>query len=237
MESKLLFLTLAIASVGFTVWYYLASSLRLPVRYQIMYDANPPYVNRIFRRRLNGFLIYAVIPIFIISCTNYVGRPSLLDLGISFNWNSEVMIYSLGGVVLSLLIAFFTTPRQTSLEQYPEVRVRFWRANILILSSLWWILFVAASEFFYHGLLLQAFRMNLHEDWISIAAVSGIYALTHYFRLNRLTFFSFIYSVGACLIVIHTGSLWPVIIFHITLTLFIEWLSIMHHREMYVRRT
>ena len=131
MEQNFLILTLATASVGFMIWYALSSSLRLPVRYQIMYDANPPYVNRIFRRRILGAFIYAIIPIFIIRCTKLLGKPTLADLGISFHWNNEVAMYTFGGLILVLLISLLTTKNHTSLEMYPEVRVRFWRPNIL----------------------------------------------------------------------------------------------------------
>lgn len=237
MENALLILTLTTASIGFILWYSVSSSLRLPVRYQIMYDANPPYVNRIFRRRILGVFIYALIPLFIIRCTKWIEKPTLQDINISFAWNNEVALYTAGGVVLAIIISLITTPRHASLEQYPEVRVRFWRPNILIFSALWWILYIAAFEFFYRGLLFQSLRLVIENDVVSIVAATALYCLGHYFKLNRVTIASIIYGAAACYAVLKTGSLWPPVITHITLTLLVEWLSIRHHFEMYARRT
>ena len=230
-------LTLIIASVGFITWYFLSTSLRLAVRYQIMYDANPPYVYRILRRRILGMFIYALIPLFIIYCTRLLGKPSLHNLQISFHWDREVGIYTFAGIVIVTLISLFTTPKHASLEQYPEVRVRFWRPNILWMSALSWIGYTAALEFFYRGLLYQSLRMNLQNEVTAIVACTALYALSHYFRLNRITFTSIIYGAIACYVVLKTGSLIPTMVSHICLSLFVEWLSIRHHKEMFVLRT
>ncbi len=232
----MLILSLSIASVGFILWYTISSSLRLPTRYQIMYDANPPYVNRVLRRRTLGFIIYAGVPLFVMYCTNWVDRPTLADLNIFFHWNSEVAIYSGIGAAAMIIISFFSTKSDTSLEQYPEVRIRFWRPHIVIKSALTWIIYIIAYELFYRGLLLQS--LLLHIDVIpAIAASTGLYALTHYFRRNRLIALSIIWGVAACLIVLKTGSILPVIIIHLALVFSVEWLSIRHHREMYILRT
>jgi hypothetical protein len=237
MEQSLLILTLVIASVGFIIWYSVSSSLRLPVRYQIMYDANPPYVNRIFRRRILGVFIYAIIPAFIIFCTKWIGKPTLAELNISFHWDKEVALYTFAGLVLVLVISLLTTKNHSSLEQYPEVRIRFWRPNILIFSALWWILYIAAYEFFYRGLLLQAFRFAFNNDVLAIAGSTALYCLSHYFKLNRVTTASIFYGAVAAYVVIETGSLIPTIVAHTALSLFTEWLSIMHHKEMFIRKT
>ncbi len=237
MENALLILTLSIASIGFILWYWISSSLRLPVRYQIMYDANPPYVYRILRRRILGLFIYALIPLFIIFCTNWIQRPSFAELNISFHWNKEVAIYTFAGLVTVLFVSMLTTPRHSSLEQFPEVRVRFWRPNILVMSALSWIVYIAAFEFFYRGLLFQSLLFALENDVLAIAACTALYALSHYFKLNRITVTSIIYGALSCWIVLQTGSLIPVMVAHIALTLFVEWLSIRHHREMFVLRT
>lgn len=202
-----------------------------------MYDANPPYVNRIFRRRVLGVFIYALIPLFIIRYTKWIGKPTLADLNISFHWDKQVAMYTLAGVVIVSLFSLISTPRHSSLEQYPEVRVRFWRPNILFFSALWWILYLAAFEFFYRGLLFQSLRLVLDNDVVAIAASTALYSLSHYFKLNRVTIASIIYGAVACYVVLITGSLWPPIITHIVLSLSVEWLSIKHHFEMYARRT
>ena len=236
MENELLVLCLAIASLGFILWHAFATSLRLPVRYQVMYDNNPPYVKRVLRRRTFGAIIYALVPLMIIRWTDWVGRPSLHDLHISFHIDNEVLLYTGIGMVLVIVIGLLTTRSDSSLEVYPEVRVRFWRPNILFLSALTWTIYIVAVEFFYRGLLLQT--LLLHIDRVpAIAACAALFGLAHYFRLNRMTVVSIVWGVVSCVIVLQTGSLIPVMVIHLSMALVTEWLSIKYHREMYVRRT
>jgi len=130
-----------------------------------------------------------------------------------------------------------TAPRQTSLEQYPDVRIRFWPTKTLILSAGWWIVYICAFEFFYRGLLLQSFLFNFNNEALAIGASTSLYCLSQYFRRNRVSFFTIIYGIGACYVTLRTQSIFPAIITHVTLSLLMEWLSIFHHREMYARRT
>lgn len=236
MEDRFLMLTLIIASLGFVLWFNFASSLLLPVRFQILYDANRPYVNRIFRRRIAGAVIFGLIPLFIIKCTKYLGKPLLGDLNISFHWNHQVGMWLLCIVPLLIIIHFLTTRKSSNLEQFPEVRVRFWRPSIFIWSAVWWIVYLIAYEFFYRGLLFQSLRFHLPDD-VAIVACTALYAMAHYFKRNRVSFFSFLYGALACYIVLYTGSILPVIIIHIVNTLANEWLSLKHHPEMYLLRT
>lgn len=235
MKDALLFLTLATGSIGFILWYTIASSLRLPVRYQIMYDANPPYVNRVIRRRILTGLIFAGIPLFLIFFTHLIERPSWHDLNISFAWN-KIAWYAVMAVAIAVPILYMTTKTHANLEQYPEIRVRFWRPGLLFWSALTWIVHVLATELFYRGLLFQSLLFKL-ELWHAIAVCAAFYSLTHYFRRNRMTMAGILWGVFSCWLTDHAGSLMPSIIIHLGFCLFVEWFSIKHHMEMYVRRT
>jgi membrane protease YdiL (CAAX protease family) len=236
MEDKFLILTLVIASLGFILWFTFSSSLLLPVRFQVLYDANPPYVNRIFRRRVVGALIYGVIPLFIIKCTKLLDRPLLGDLGISFQWNHKVGMWLLFLIPLVILTSLLTTNKTSNLEQFPEVRVRFWRPQIFIWSTIWWILYLTAYEFFYRGLLFQSLRFQ-SSDEVAVVACTAIYSLAHYFKRNRVSFFAILYGALSCYMVIDTGSILPGLILHIVNALSVEYLSLKHHPEMYLIKT
>lgn len=236
MEDKFLILTLTIASLGFILWFTLSTSLLLPVRFQVLYDANPPYVNRIFRRRILGAFIYGFIPAFIIKCTGLLGRPLLADLNVSFEWNHKVSMWLLFLIPLVLIVSLITTKRTSNLEQFPEVRVRFWRPRIFVWSAIWWILYLTAYEFFYRGLLFESLRFQL-PDHLALIACTAIYALAHYFKRNRVSFFSILYGALSCYMVLDTGSILPGLILHIVNALSVEWLSLRHHPEMYLIKT
>ena len=236
-EQAFLIMTLSVATIGFSIWYNLSSSLRLPVRYQVMYDSNPPYVQRIFRRRMYGLIIYGLIPLYTILCTKWLKGFSLDDLPI-FSFSNKAALFTAIGIALMVIVSLITAHRQTSLEQYPDVRIRFWEPRILIFSSIWWILYTAAFEFFYRGLLLHSFLMNFDgNEPLAIAASTSLYVLSQYFRRNRVSFFTILYGIAACIVTLRTQSIFPAIISLMTLSLLMEWLSILHHKEMYVRRT
>lgn len=235
-ESKILILNLAVASVGFILWYVISSSLRLPVRYQIMYDVNAVYVNRILRRRIYAIILYGIIPFLLITYCNWFGHKSLAELNINLGLNPLAIKVMILGSLVVMIMSWFSTKRDSNLEIYPEVRVRFWEVDVLVKSAMSWVLYIAAYEFFYRGLLLQSLLDHLSET-LAIATCTALYCLTHYFKMNRLTFMSIVWGVLAPIIVLRTGSLWPVIIIHLVLCLSTEWFSILNHREMYVRRT
>jgi len=236
MEDKFLILTLVIASLGFILWFTFSSSLLLPVRFQVLYDANPPYVNRIFRRRVVGALIYGVIPLFIIKCTNLLDKPLLGDLGISIQWNHKVSMWLLFLIPLVLITSLLTTNKTSNLEQFPEVRVRFWRPQIFIWSTIWWVIYLTAYEFFYRGLLFQSLRFQATDE-VAVVACTAIYSLAHYFKRNRVSFFAILYGALSCYMVIDTGSILPGLILHIVNALSVEYLSLKHHPEMYLIKT
>lgn len=146
-------------------------------------------------------------------------------------------MYTFAGLAIVLIFSLLSSPRQSNLEQFPEVRIRFWRPNILIMSALSWIAYIAAYEFFYRGLLFQILRMALDNDVLAIVGCTALYCLSHYFKLNRITVGSIIYGAVSCYVVLITDSLLPAMISHTAMSLFVEWLSIKHHREMFVLRT
>lgn len=235
-ETKILILSLAIASVGFIIWYSISSSLRLPVRYQVMYDVNPVYVNRILRRRIYAVIVYSILPILLISYCGWFGHKTLSEMNIHLGLNALAIKVMILGSMVVMIMSWFSTKRDSNLEIYPEVRVRFWEMDVLIKSAISWVFYIASYEFFYRGLLLQSLLNHLPEI-LAIAICAALYCLTHYFKMNRLTFMSIVWGVLAPVIVLQTGSLWPVIIIHLVLCLSTEWFSILNHREMYIRRT
>lgn len=230
-------ITISIATLGFLIWFWLSSSLNLPIRFQIMYDYNPPYVLRILSRRMIAIVIFGLIPYGLIKWTNWMGRPDLSDLGISFNWNHRVLMWVAILVPIIIIFHFITARKTSNLEQFPLIRVRFWRPRIIFWSAFWWILSLISYEFFYRGLLLESLRSFTEYDTVAIIMTAGLYALTHYFKRNRSSIVAVIYGVLACIIVIDCESILPVIIIQIVNALSNEWLSIYFHPEMHARNT
>jgi hypothetical protein len=238
MEETVFLTCLIVGSLGFVIWYTRSSSLRLPVRYQILYDSNPPYVHRIFRRRVLAVTIYFIIPWIVFSWCGYPLSEVMDGLGISFSWTKNVIWVSLIGIVTAFILGFLNARKDVGMEQYPEMRVRFWTPYILIISAISWAGYIFAYELFYRGFLFHSFLFFFKDNLaIAIAGTTAMYALTHYWKLNKLTVFSFVWSTISCWMVYRFQSMWPVIVIHLSLSLFFEWWAIKKHREMHAQRT
>lgn len=233
MNDEFLLLSLGTASFGFIIWYILSSSLRLPKSFQIQYDINEPYVNRIYRRRLIMFILYALIPYLLIAKREILGpNVSLSDLGIHFTWNMDATLIIAVAVPLLFIYHMFSSGKDYNLVEYPEIRVTNWTKTIFILSAITWIFQIFAMEFLFRGLLLQSLMgCGLNGVFATIIS-TGLYAMTHYFKRNRISFFSIPFGLLACTIVIYTNSIIPVIIIHLANTYFSEWFSIRKHPEI-----
>ena len=237
MQETVLLTCLIVSSLGFVIWFTRSSSLRLPVRYQIMYDSNPPYVHRIFRRRLLSVILYFVIPWIVFCICGYRLHDVLNTLGIAFEWNKDIALYSLIGVATAFILGYLNAKKDAGLETYPEMRVRFWTPYIFIISSLSWAGYIFTYELFYRGLLFFSFLYFFNDDLVlAITATQSLYVLTHYWKLNRITTSSFVWGTLACYMAYRLHSLWPAIIIHLAVCLSFEWWGIIKHREMHAQR-
>ena len=232
METNYLLLSIGTATFGFVIWFLLSASLRLPKTFQIQFDINGPFINRIFRRRILMFILYAMIPYLLIVVWNVLGNVTTPDLGINFGWNSKATFWVLILVPVAVIYNLFASKSDSNLTEFPEIRVTRWTIRIFILSALTWAFQVFAMEFLYRGLLLQSLRAHGLSDLIAIILSTGVYTMSHYFKQNLITILSIPYGLLACYIVIDTSSLLPVIIIHLANALCNEWFSIWRHPEI-----
>jgi len=232
METNYLLLSASIATFGFLMWYALSASLRLPKTFQIQFDINTPFVNRFLRRRILMFILYAVIPFLLIFKWHVLGHVTLKDLGIFFSWNDQAMYWTLAMVPVVLVYNLMSGGKDFNLTEFPEIRVTRWSNKLLIFSAVTWVLQIFALELLYRGFLLQSMISYGLSEFSAILISTGVYALTYYFRLNRISLFSIPYGLLACYIVIQTSSLLPVMIIHLSNALFNEWISIRKHPEI-----
>lgn len=232
METNYLLLAIGTATFGFIIWYALSASLRLPNTFQIHYDINTPYMNRIFRRRILLFLIYTFIPCLLIVQWGILGHVTFGDLGVHFIWSGKTTLWIVALIPLSLLYNLMICGKDFNLVENPEVRLTVWTPKIFIQSAITWMLFVFSIEFLFRGLLLQSLLMYGFSTLYAIIISTGIYALTNYFQKSRASWFSIPFGLVAGYIVVDTQSIWPVIIIHLCHALFNEWLSIRKHPEI-----
>jgi hypothetical protein len=238
MQETVLLTCLIVGSLGFVLWYSRSSSLRLPVRFQIMYDSNPPYIHRIFRRRLLAVILYFLIPWLVFAKCGYPLHSVMYQLDIGFDWSRSIAICTSIGILIAFILAYINTKQDAGLEAYPEMRIRFWTPYIFFVSISSWIGYIFAYELFYRGFLFHVLLYFFPDSLaIPIVGTTALYTLTHYWKLNRISTFSFIWSPLACYMVYWLHSMWPAILIHLSLSLFFEWWAIKKHPEMHAQRT
>ncbi len=237
METTYLLLSVAVATLGFLLWYGLSSSLRLPKSFQIQFDINQAYAGRIMRRRIVGFVIYGLIPWLLIFKLNVLGNVSPEDLKVSFEWNNRVTRWVLIFLPLLILFNIRGAGSRYNLTEYPEIRVTIWTRSLVFWNAVSWFLYLVALEYTYRGLLLQSSLMVTGSDWMAIVISVGIYSMIHYFKNNQLSVFAVPFSAILCYATLDCdGSLIPAIVVHFVGGQITEWLAISKHPEIKFER-
>lgn len=244
MEIAYLMLSLLLATFGFRLWYFLSPSLRLPKSYQIQYDINTSYFYRIIRRRLAGFILYGALPYWLIFHKKVLGEVSLADLGFSFSWNADVSFWVAVLIPVGLFFTWRNFRYRSTLVNYPEIRLTIWTPMMLVVSAICWVLFLVGMEFLFRGLVLHSlvqagegvYATPWLQLWGPIVIATGLYAMIHYFKNDRVSWVCIIYGLGLGYVTLKTGSLLPTIILHITSGFFTEWFAIWRHPEIKVQR-
>lgn len=235
METKYLLLSICAATFGFIIWYALFNfSLQLPKTFQVQHDVNPPYFNRILRRRLTAFVFYGLVPYLLIFHWKVLGANvhSLGDLGISFGWTRDVTRWMLIVIPLTIIFNWISAGKGDNLTEYPEIRVTIWTPYLLFLSAIFWIIYLVALEFLFRGMVLQSALMTTKSQLAAIAISAGMYSMIHYFKNNRISVLAPIFGVITAYITLKSGSLLPSIFVHVVGGLISEWLAIRQHPEL-----
>lgn len=235
MPIKYLILALISGTFGFILWYALSSSLKLPKTFQIQYDVNGSYFNRILRRRLAGFLLYGVLPCLLIFRFGLLGDVTLSQLGVSLEWNYLVRNWLLALLPVVLLLSWLGRNNRRNLAIFPKIRVAVWTPKLLAVSAFFWIIYLVGVEFMFRGLVLQSVFMNTGNQWTAIFVSTGLYAMIHYFKGNRVLLFYVPYGLVSAYVTLASGSLLPAIILSVVSSLATEWLSIHSHPEIRVQ--
>ncbi|MCB0628819.1 MAG: CPBP family intramembrane glutamic endopeptidase [Saprospiraceae bacterium] len=233
MAVSFLIFSVIAATLGFLIWYALFSlSLRLPKSFQVQFDINPSYFNRILRRRLTGFIVYGLLPYLLLFHWQILGDPSAAGLHISFAWNRDVTRWMLILMPLVILFNWLSARKRNTLVEYPEIRVTIWTPHLLFLSALFWILYLVGMEFMFRGLILQSAYLETGNIWWSILISTGLYAMIHYFKNNRISLLSVPFGAITAYVTLDCGSLLPTIFVHVVGGLLTEWIAIRKHPEL-----
>ena len=114
---------------------------------------------------------------------------------------------------------------------YPQIRVKEWDTQLLLLSAFSWIAYLLAYEFMFRGYLLFV-SVEYLGVWPAIALNIAIYALVHVPKGIKEAVGALPLGVVLGIITIQTGNIWVAFVVHIVLALSNEWFSLKAHPDM-----
>ncbi|MEP7323684.1 MAG: CPBP family intramembrane glutamic endopeptidase [Saprospiraceae bacterium] len=183
-----------------------------------------------FYNRLFGFLFLGIIAYWVAHREGFTSS----DLGIGFTLNRLSYTYILIALIILPLLMLYIGPTKENLWKNPKIRNHRWTWTLVLLSSISWIIFLFAYEFFFRGFLLFPCIHELGITWAVIINVL-VYSLIHIGRGAVMTIGAGLFSIALSLISYHTGSFFAAFIIHVILALSNEWISLYYNPDMKVK--
>ena len=220
-----IFHLLLIIAVIYLVWYFLH---QLIFHQSFCRPAN--HLVESFYHRLSGLVILGLLSYWIAHRMGY----SSSDLGIDFNLNNSSYKYIIASLVICPLLMFYLGPKKENLWINPKIRCRRWSWVLVFLSSLSWIIYLFAYEFFFRGFLL--FPSIKSEGLIWGVVINMIfYSIAHLSQSKTMILGAALVSLTLSLISYHTGSFFTAFIIHAVLVLSNEWISLYYNPDMKIK--
>jgi membrane protease YdiL (CAAX protease family) len=220
-----------ITTICFLIYHFISSSPKTEQFFKNRSGNELGQMHWVLFNRLLGTLVFAFPAIYFICFTNITAA----FLGLEFNFNVEVYValFSIG--ILPVIINKYTANKTANLNMYPQIRVKVWTKQLVVVSAVSWMCYLLGYEILFRGLL---FFFCLHEtSLISAIAINiSIYALVHLPKGFNEAIGSLLMGIVLCLLAYYAGSFWPAFILHSTLALSNEWYSLKYQPNMAIKK-
>lgn len=231
-ESKAVF-GIAISIIVYYAYYYLITSEWVEQFFTKRYAGDIFQKRRILFNKLAGFSFFAVIPgILYFSLWEF----KLGLIGFSFDKIVGNLYWMIGLPALIFTINYFSAKNPDIYLQYPQMRIKSWSIGTFLLSTLGWSLYLVGYEFLFRGILLLS-CIEAFGVWPAIAINVAIYSAIHMTNGIKETLGAIPFGLIACLLMVHTGTIFIPIIMHISLSVSTEIFTIHNNPGMEFRKT
>lgn len=206
------------AGICYIAWWFLCGKV-IPLGWfpNNAKDGSLRYV--LFKRNLAVFLFF-ILPLVFLFLTNL----NFTDWFSLRNGHKTLMI-SLALSFPLLIITFLTGRQPENLQSYPEIRMKQWNTQHILLSSLSWMAYLFAYEFLFRGcmffLLLSKYNLAL-----ALTVNVVVYSFAHFPKNLRETLAAIPFGTILCLACAYTDNIWPAVTSHIVLALSNEWIAL-----------
>ena len=227
-QDTIFFVTILIVAGGFMAYYFISKSEKLKSKLIAKFGQEKTLVRWVVFERLLGVLFFGIIPLATISLLFEKGIESY---GISSANMLTSIYWILGLSPLLITMNYFNCKKEDNLSMYPQIRVKEWDTQLLLLSAFSWIAYLLAYEFMFRGYLLFV-SVEYLGVWPAIALNIAIYALVHVPKGIKEAVGALPLGVVLGIITIQTGNIWVAFVVHIVLALSNEWFSLKAHPDM-----
>lgn len=225
MNTKTLLLLLVVAMI------YLTWLLLHQVIFHRSFCRPANRVAEYFYHRLSGFLFLGIISYWIGS---HWLDLSPAQMGVGFTLNNVAKWSLLAAVLVIPALMFRVGPQKRNLWDNPKIRARHWSWALVLFSTLSWIIYLFAYEFFFRGFLLFPCIDQWGLVWAVVINVV-FYSLAHLDQGWRMVIGAAIFSVILSLISFYTGNFYAAFLIHVINACCNEWISLYYHPEMRVK--
>jgi membrane protease YdiL (CAAX protease family) len=185
-------------------------------------------INRYIIRKSSGFLILGVIPaLAAFIFFNVSPEQAGLRTGETF----RLWPWIAGASVFFITLNFFNSKNAGLRSMYPELRLKNWTAPGLAIAIGGWILYLAAYEYLFRGLLLQS-CIEAFGLWPAVAVNLALYAALHLPKGMKEAIAAIPFGALICYLTIESGSILPAIFLHVLQAVSCELFCIYHNPEM-----
>jgi len=183
---------------------------------------------RIYLQRIIGMLLFGFVPVVLIT----ILLPTTLhDYGTLLADPAETLLWVLLFASVVIPIILIRGKSASNLAAYPQIRSKKWNFNIIVLSSLTWVGYLACYELFFRGFLLFSSQRAFGTVPAVVINIL-IYAIAHIPKGKFESIGAIPLGFVLCYITIKTGSIWFAFLAHSIMALTNEWVALYHNRDI-----
>jgi len=166
----------------------------------------------------SSFLLLGVIPSFI---WLFGFKQSLADLGLGFGDSKKSLMFTILGLIIMAILAYFSSRNPAFQIEYPLFRGLIDNQGNIIEYILMYGLYYAGWEIFFRGFMLFGLKEKFGETY-SILIQTIPSCLVHIGKPDAEIFSSIIAGIAFGWVAFRCRSIWPVLISHWALGVFLD---------------
>jgi len=179
-------------------------------------------------RKLSGFLLLGVIPV---SVGWIFLRIDSLHLQMDMAAGAGLFLLMTGASLLFILLNFFNSKNKELQSVYPELHINGWNIQMIIISSVGWVVYLVGYEALFRGLVLFT-CLDAFGLWPAVVINLALYSALHLPKGMKEAVGAIPFGALLCYLTIETGSIFPAIFLHSIQAISCEIFCIYRNPEM-----